>query len=101
MKLTGDDFKLKQYIDGDELKAKMHELIKNIVFYGSPQVVITFSDWKKSPNAEEVPEELRKIGRVLLSMRDDIGLSNAGLDEASIVRPYFSARKIDDGGVKS
>lgn len=78
--------------DESKLADEFFEIQKNILFYGSPKVIKNFSEFKlvsgnEEPQADEI---LKSVGRVLLAMRDDIGLSNSGLDELNIHQIYVT-----------
>ena len=74
-----------------ELEIGMFSIMRNVMAYGSPDVVLAFSDWKVQSHKEglEVGDMFRSIGRVLLAMRRDIGLSNKGLNEINIHQIYI------------
>ncbi|WEK50918.1 MAG: hypothetical protein P0Y66_02225 [Candidatus Kaistia colombiensis] len=80
-------------MESDEFRKEMIRLKRNIMFYGSPGVLNAFTDWLKSSSAshESTPEKIfRRIGRILLAMRRDIGLSNFGLNELTIHQIYLT-----------
>ncbi len=77
-------------VDPDFQKSWM-EMGKKMLFYGSPSVLIAFNEFKNSEHEDqEASEVLRKVGRVLLAIREDIGLSNSGLNEVNIHQIYVS-----------
>ena len=64
---------------------RMAALHRGIMFYGSPGVVVAFSDFRVPREGEAEPlSVMKRVGRILLAMREDIGLDNSGLDELSI-----------------
>ena len=76
------------------LAIKLLEVSRGALLYGSPKVVLAISDWKKSGKKID-PSPLSTfdaMGRILLAMREDIGLSNWGLTNINIHQLYV----IDD-----
>ena len=78
-----------QYVQSEEFLDSLFNLRKNVLLYGSPQVVKALGDWGKnsedlSSDVSDPLKSLRPVGRLILAMRSDIGLSNFGLDEVSI-----------------
>ena len=76
-----------------EFQSKWFDLTRGVLFYGSPNVVQAFAGFRDPNMTKDNPDPtlvLRKIGRILLSMRADIGLSNSGLDELSIHQIYVT-----------
>lgn len=61
---------------------------RGVLFYGSPQVVSAFTEFKSEGNVSDPLDILRRVGRILLAMRSDIGLSNWGLSELSVHQIY-------------
>jgi hypothetical protein len=79
--------------EGPEFQDQWFEVSRGVLFYGSPSVVKAFSEFKASPTDSASKDPLlviRRIGKILLAMRDDIGLSNFGLDELNIHQIYVS-----------
>lgn len=89
---TKDDIPVEGLMESSDFKDAMFRLMRNVVFYGSPEVVLAFSMWKSESAAAEVDglSSIRLIGRILLAMRSDIGLSNRGLTEINIHQVYVS-----------
>ncbi|MQB11434.1 hypothetical protein DXT96_16450 [Agrobacterium sp. ICMP 6402] len=76
---------------GSGFQEQWFEVSRGVLFYGSPAVVKAFSEFKADPpdGASADPRSIfRRIGKILLAMRDDIGLSNFGLDELNIHQIY-------------
>lgn len=73
-----------------ELLDRWFEMSRGIMFYGSPEVVLTFSAFRRGSSEENVPIQvlMSRIGKILLAMRADIGLSNNGLNEMNIHQIY-------------
>lgn len=88
--------KSKRGLDSDEeviktVSSHWVDLTRGILFYGSPKVVIAFSSVRKGSNEQaSALDTMRTIGRVILAMREDIGLSNKGLDELSVHQIYVN-----------
>ncbi|WP_139832141.1 hypothetical protein [Mesorhizobium australicum] len=83
-----------------EFQKKWFQMTRGVLFYGSPEVVDAFSKFKVSDGSAGDPlAAMRNIGRILLAMRKDIGLSNWGLNELSIHQIYVNddVRKIGKG----
>jgi hypothetical protein len=83
--------KLEQAAIEEEMSKAWFDISRGILFYGSPAVVAAFTNFKTQDNpdgSEDSISAMRNIGRILLAMRDDIGLSNRGLDEMSIHQIY-------------
>lgn len=74
-----------------KLLDRWFDMSRGIMFYGSPEVVLTFSAFRLGA-AEDPPVGVTaaRIGRVLLEMRMDIGLSNRGLNELNIHQIYLN-----------
>lgn len=67
------------------------KIARGIMFYGSPKVVTSFANFKSSSGTDEfdLRVSMVNIGKILLAMREDIGLSNRGLDEITIHQIYI------------
>lgn len=75
----------------DNFQKLWMDMSKKMLFYGSPKVLTAFNDFKKSHhNTQEASDILKKVGRLLLAIREDIGLSNSGLNELNIHQIYVS-----------
>ncbi|KQY26014.1 hypothetical protein [Rhizobium sp. Root482] len=75
----------------EEMSVQMHAtfmaIYRGALFYGSPKVITAISQFKS--NSDPDPSaSMRAVGRVLLAMREDIGLSNSGLNEMNIHQIY-------------
>jgi len=76
-------------LEGDaDFERTWFSISKGVLFYGSPSVVKAFSQFKTG-SADKI-EVMRLVGRILLSMREDIGLSNSGLNELNIHQIYVT-----------
>ncbi|MFF2323435.1 hypothetical protein ACFVTJ_20480 [Agrobacterium sp. NPDC058088] len=76
-------------LEGDEdFQKTWFSISKGVLFYGSPKVVRAFSQFKVG-SADKL-DVMKLVGRLLLSMREDIGLSNSGLDELNIHQIYVT-----------
>lgn len=80
------------YVQTDEFKNTMYEVREGILFYGSPKVITTYSDWllKASDETQSQKQTFQSIGAIFLAMRKDVGLSNFGLDSLSIHQLYVT-----------
>jgi hypothetical protein len=76
---------LGQYLGSTEFFDVLYELKKRMTFYGSPEVINAMNEWLKSSGRDEDPfKQMQRVGELILAMRRDIGLSNAGLNNLSI-----------------
>lgn len=67
------------------------ELTRGVLFYGSPKVIKSIADFKvETAEKVEPTKVIRSTGNIMLAMREDIGLSNNGLDELSIHQVYIN-----------
>ncbi|MGN7294916.1 hypothetical protein [Rhizobium sp. SAFR-030] len=73
-----------------EFQAKWFEVSRGVMFYGSPTVLNAFAALKRHKGDAEPKNVFRIMGRILLAMRSDIGLSNFGLDELNIHQIYVN-----------
>jgi len=79
--------------DFDAAMAKsLFDVSRGVLFYGSPQVVSAFVDFRLANEGGNTDQLgiMKKVGRILLAMREDIGLSNRGLDELSVHQIYVN-----------
>jgi hypothetical protein len=78
--------------NSNEFQDRMMLLYRGIMFYGSAKVVLAFCEFRLStPDGEDGPLlVMKRVGKVLLAMREDIGLSNSGLDELSIHQVFVT-----------
>lgn len=67
-----------------DLAEAFFEISKGVLFYGAPPVVSALADFKRVHSTSDPIEAMRRAGRILLAMREDIGLSNRGLNELSV-----------------
>jgi hypothetical protein len=84
---------ISEITEADDFVEQMYKLKEGIIFYGSPKVINTFSKWlRDSEQASErsLKEVLQGIGDVLLAMRNDLGLSNFGLNNVNIHQIYVT-----------
>lgn len=82
------DLNISEEPDSEVVK-KLMKVSQGALFYGSPKVILALGAWMKSSATSTDPLlAIRAIGRILLAMREDIGLSNRGLDEISIHQLY-------------
>lgn len=86
-----------EFINSEYIQGKFSDLMKGVMFYGSPGVIRAISDWRiySAGNGSDSIKTMKTIGKVLLEMRKDIGLSNFGIDSLSIHQTYVSD-KISD-----
>lgn len=85
----GED--LSHYAESDEVQQKLFKLKKGALFYGSPKVINAIGNWSRTANDNIGPKAtMQNIGLVLLAMREDIGLSNSGLNSLSIHQIYIT-----------
>jgi hypothetical protein len=77
-------------IASEEFMKKMFKIMRSILFYGSPDVVLAFSSWRVGAASTDSMSALRSIGKILLAMRSDIGLINRGLNELNIHQIYIN-----------
>ncbi len=89
---------LAEYLETDDFKNKMFSVMRNVSFYGSHEVVIAFTNWRRASTKSDAVGYLRIMGRLLLAMRDDIGLSNRGLSDESIFLVYLKPDEAKSGG---
>jgi predicted outer membrane lipoprotein len=81
----------KEFDSDAPIVKRLAEVAKGALFYGSPKVIKALADLKTPHN--EPSDKLavfRPTGKLLLAMREDIGLSNRGLDEINIHQIYVS-----------
>lgn len=78
-----------EYWESEELQENLLSIMKGILSYGSPNVVLTFNKWKtKAGDSPTV--QMICVGDLMLAMRKDLGLSNTGLTNANIHQIYVS-----------
>ncbi|WP_026480738.1 hypothetical protein [Ahrensia sp. 13_GOM-1096m] len=73
-------------------KDQWMKLTKECIFYGSPKVLKTIAEFKADSVSPE-PNSIgvvRKVGNIFLAMREDIGLSNRGLNNLTIHQVYIN-----------
>ncbi|WP_075653900.1 hypothetical protein [Pseudochrobactrum sp. B5] len=75
------------YAESQELQDSLYELMKGVLAYGSPEVVLSIGRWRLNSNASS-NTILLHVGDILLAMRKDIGLSNKGLTNINIHQVY-------------
>ena len=69
---------MKQIVDG------IFEFYKKYLLYASPELVRAFGDFMQfnyRQTAKDPKETMRRLGRVIKTMRSELGLSNKGLGE--------------------
>jgi hypothetical protein len=72
---------------------RFDEFNRNLMFYGAPEVIVAFNEWHVASlqsNEDVVRDQLAPIGKILLAMRRDIGLSNKGLSALDIQQIHIS-----------
>ncbi len=71
---------------------KLMDISRGALLYGSPRVVLAFAEWRTSSihSSSDKVAPLRSIGKILLAMRSDIGLSNWGLNELNVHQIYVT-----------
>ncbi len=72
----------------EDFQKTWFSISRGVLFYGSPKVVRAFSQFKGG--STDKLNVIKLVGRLLLSMREDIGLSNSGLDELNIHQIYVT-----------
>lgn len=75
------------YYESQELQDSLFELMKGILAYGSPAVVLSMGRWRLAANSNS-SAQLLHVGDILLAMREDLGLSNRGLNNINIHQIY-------------
>ncbi|MBW8284081.1 MAG: hypothetical protein K0M55_10795 [Rhizobium sp.] len=78
------------YLASDEFQEHMFSLMKGVLAYGSPEVIRAISRWRVESGSTKDAEPIKRIGDVLLAMRKDLGLSNAGLTNINIHQVYVN-----------
>ena len=75
----------------DNFQQLWMDMSKELLFYGSPKVLTAFNSFKNPSNqTENTSMIIRRVGQILLAIREDIGLSNRGLNEINIHQIYLS-----------
>lgn len=70
-----------------DLINKLHNFYKKYILYASPKVIKSFSDffqYQYSLDEQNKPDtkiQLAKLTKIMIDMREDLGLSNKKLDE--------------------
>ncbi|TRB04790.1 MULTISPECIES: hypothetical protein [Agrobacterium] len=77
------------YVESTELQDALFELMKGVLAYGSPLVVLAMGRWKLSAESS-AGNQILLIGDILLAMRKDLGLSNRGLTNINIHQVYVN-----------
>ena len=81
---------------------KLMDISRGALLYGSPKVILAFAEWRTS--SQKVSGDryapIRAIGKILLAMRSDIGLSNWGLNEINVHQIYVTDDLNELGKVK-
>jgi hypothetical protein len=82
------DIKLDRPHDNNEMLAKHFEFYKKYVLYASPEVINAFSNYFQflysingNTQKPDAKDQIRKLTKVMIMMRKDLGLSNKGLGE--------------------
>ena len=89
MVVKSGDPKRRQRFEEDQIE-RMMVVARDIMFFASPNVVQAFGSWMKSSSNNDRADQLPALGRIFLAMREDVGLSNEGLDEYNIHQVYTS-----------
>ncbi len=77
------------YVTSTELQDALIDLMKGVLAYGSPLVVLAMGRWKLA-GEHSANKQIILIGDILLAMRQDLGLSNRGLTNRNIHQVYVS-----------
>jgi len=76
-----------EYLRSTEFFDSLIEIKKGMTFYGSPDVIKAMNAWQSRAGKESNGLVIMKlVGDLLLAMRKDIGLSNKGLNNLSILQ---------------
>jgi hypothetical protein len=79
----------------DELLKYFLELQTQLLLWGSPEVIKAFQSFKTGSSSEKHP--LIGVDKLLRAIRNDIGLSNQGLDSHELVKMYLKdPQEMDD-----
>mgnify|MGYP001806203138 FL=1 len=79
----------------DELLIYFLELQTQLLLWGSPEVIKAFQSFKTGSSSEKHP--LIGVDKLLRAIRNDIGLSNRGLDSHELVKMYLKdPQEMDD-----
>ena len=66
-----------------QLLKKLYEFYKKYVVYASPKVINSFGDYfqymYKNPDSTETKTLFKYLSKIMMCMRDDLGLSNKSL----------------------
>ena len=79
--------------ESSEFQEKWFEMSRGVLFYGSPSVLNAFAEFKGGAMDQSNADPrvvMKRVGRILLAMRADIGLSNFGLNEVNIHQIYVN-----------
>ena len=79
--------------DKENQLMRFDEFNRKLMFYGAPEVIIAFNEWRVANLAAQddvISDHLAPIGKILLAMRKDIGLSNKGLGAMAIQQVTIS-----------
>ncbi len=91
LKRTKQKCNLNEDLASEELQVKFMSLNQGVLLYGSPKVIKALCHWRMNAgDAVDFKVTLKGIGEVLLAMREDIGLSNSGLDSLTIHQIYVN-----------
>jgi hypothetical protein len=85
------DLKTDFVTDERQVAANLCHLKRDVLLWSSPTVVQEFMNYFMSINVgaireEDVAKEAAKIGKVIMAMRSDLGLSNKGLDQHAFIK---------------
>ncbi len=77
------------YVESEELQESFFQLMRGVLAYGSPSVILAIGRWKVN-SANNSSQHILLIGDILLAMRKDLGLSNRGLSNVNIHQVYVN-----------
>jgi hypothetical protein len=91
LKRTKQDGNLDDHFTSEEFQTKFMSLNRGVLLYGSPKVIKALCVWRMAAQpTDDFKLTLKRIGEVLLAMREDIGLNNSGLDSLTIHQIYVN-----------
>jgi hypothetical protein len=76
---------IESFLQQDEIQSRMRKFWTSVLFLGSPEVIDAYRNWNRASALKGTGESFRAIACLVLAMRGDLGLSNKGLTENSIM----------------
>lgn len=74
----------------EQLTDKMFDFKKKLILFASPKSIQKFNTWMKNNDKNKYSDNyeilFKDIGAIILSLREEIGLSNFGLTELEILQ---------------